>query len=207
MLTIAEGRVLGSLLEKERTVPDQYPLSMNALLLACNQNTSREPVLHLDEAEIRLAVAELKAGGLLRVVHPAHGKSATRYRQIATELWKLDEPACALVAVLILRGPQTISELRTRTERLHRFDSAELVDAEMIQLERAGHVALLDRQAGHKEPRWHQLLAEQAEIVSMHTTPGSSANSGSLAAAAAERMIQLEARVAKLEAAIGDLLA
>ena len=117
MLTVIEGRVVGCLLEKERTVPDQYPLTLNTLVSACNQSTSREPVMHLDEHEVDAALTSLKTQGLLRFVHPSHGRSVTRYRQIADEVWELEPDAAAVVGVLLLRGPQTAAELRQRTER------------------------------------------------------------------------------------------
>ncbi len=128
MLTTIQGRVLGCLLEKERTTPDQYPLTLNALVLACNQSTSRDPVMHLVDHEVETVLAGLKSETLLRYVHPSHGRSVTRYRQVADEAWALDPPAAALVAVLLLRGPQTVAELRTRTERMHAFESPEAVE-------------------------------------------------------------------------------
>ena len=124
MLTVIEGRVLGCLLEKERTTPDQYPLTLNALVSACNQSTSREPVLNLDEHEVDAALTSLKGASLLRFVHPMHGRSVTRFRQVAVEAWGLDDDAAAVVAVLLLRGPQTAAELRVRTERLHEIGRA-----------------------------------------------------------------------------------
>ena len=117
MLTVIEGRVLGCLMEKERTVPDQYPLSMNALVLACNQSSSREPIMHLDDFEVDASITSMKSQGLVRIVHPSHGRSVTRYRQVADEKFELEPPAAAIMAVLLVRGPQTVAELRTRTER------------------------------------------------------------------------------------------
>ncbi|HRA84795.1 MAG TPA: DUF480 domain-containing protein, partial [Ilumatobacteraceae bacterium] len=167
MLTTIQGRVLGCLLEKERTTPDQYPLTLNALVLACNQSTSRDPVMHLVDHEVETVLAGLKSETLLRYVHPSHGRSVTRYRQVADEAWALDPPAAALVAVLLLRGPQTVAELRTRTERMHAFESPEAVETVLRELSLRGSVQLLDRQPGHKEPRWQQLLAEEAEPTSV----------------------------------------
>ena len=166
MLTVIEGRVLGCLMEKERTVPDQYPLSMNALVLACNQSSSREPIMALDEFEVDASITSMKTQGLVRIVHPSHGRSVTRHRQVADEKLELDEAAAAVVAVLLVRGPQTVAELRTRTERLHTFDSAAEVDACLHALAESSLVQLLDRQVGQKEQRWQQLIAEEAEQVS-----------------------------------------
>ncbi|MGB8858446.1 MAG: DUF480 domain-containing protein [Ilumatobacteraceae bacterium] len=201
MLTIIEGRVLGSLLEKERTTQDQYPLTLNALVLACNQSTSREPVMRLDEHEIESTLAGLKAQGLLRYVHPSHGRSVTRYRQVADEAWGIGPAPSSVLAVLLLRGPQTVAELRTRTERLHPFASPEAVEVVLRELAAQGRAQLLERHPGQKEARWQQLLAEEAEpvvaaVVVAAGVPGSMA----------DRVAQLEARVARLEAALGDLL-
>ncbi|HQZ37011.1 MAG TPA: YceH family protein [Ilumatobacteraceae bacterium] len=199
MLTIIEGRVLGCLLEKERTTPDQYPLTLNALVLGCNQSTSREPVMHVADHEVEATLAALKSEGLLRFVHPAHGRSVTRYRQVADESWGLAPDAAAIVAVLLLRGPQTVAELRTRTERQHRFAAPGAVEDVLRELAVAGHVQLLERQPGHKEARWQQLFAEEAEQPATAFGPPTA---GSMA----ERVVQLEARVARLELAFNDLL-
>jgi len=209
MLTTIQGRVLGCLLEKERTTPDQYPLTLNALVLACNQSTSRDPVMHLVDHEVETVLAGLKSETLLRYVHPSHGRSVTRYRQVADEAWALDPPAAALVAVLLLRGPQTVAELRTRTERMHAFESPEAVETVLRELSLRGSVQLLDRQPGHKEPRWQQLLAEEAEPTSVPAGAvmfGGRAAAGTVAGSTAERLAALEARVARLEDALGDLL-
>lgn len=210
MLSVIEGRVLGCLLEKERTTPDQYPLTLNALVSACNQSTSREPVMHLADHEVDGVLAELKAEGLLRFVHPSHGRSVTRYRQVADEAWGLDAPSAAVVAVLLLRGPQTVAELRTRTERLHAFESVEAVDAALQVLAAQGQVRLLDRQPGQKEARWQQLLAEEAEVVQAPAADGvpgaGAAGGGPPGGVMADPVADLEARVAQLEAALADFL-
>lgn len=202
MLTAIEGRVLGCLMEKERTVPDQYPLTLNALVSACNQTTSREPVMHLDEHEVDATLSGLKQQGLLRYVHPTSGRGVTKYRQIANEVWELERDAAAVVAVLLLRGPQTAAELRVRTERLHEFESVDAVEAVLRALAESSTVQLLERQHGQKEARWQQLLADEPEVVAgpMVLTPESVKGS------AAERIAALEARVARLEAALADLL-
>ncbi len=207
MLTVVEGRVLGCLLEKERTTPDQYPLTLNALVLACNQATSREPVMRLDEHEVESTLSALKAQGLLRYVHPSHGRSVTRFRQVADESWGLEAAAAAVVAVLLLRGPQTVAELRSRTERLHPFESLAEVESALRELAATGTAQLLERQPGQKEARWQQLLAEEAEQPApplVHGASGAGAAGGQ--GAMADRIAQLEARVARLEAALGDLL-
>ena len=202
MLTVIEGRVLGCLLEKERTTPDQYPLTLNALVSACNQSTSREPVLNLDEHEVDAALTSLKGASLLRFVHPMHGRSVTRFRQVAVEAWGLDDEAAAVVAVLLLRGPQTPAELRVRTERLHEFGSVEAVESVLNSLAASGRVQLLERQPGQKEARWQQLLAEEAEV----RAPASAVDSAAVRGSVADRISELEARVERLEAALADLL-
>jgi uncharacterized protein YceH (UPF0502 family) len=202
MLSVIEGRVLGCLMEKERTVPDQYPLTMNALVSACNQSSSREPIMSLDDFEVDASITSMKAQGLIRIVHPSHGRSVTRYRQVAVEKFELEGPAVAVIAVLLVRGPQTIAELRTRTERLHPFESATEVDACLQELGARQLVRLLDRQAGQKEQRWQQLIAEEAEPVAGPSAMTPSSVTGSVS----DRVAQLEDRVAKLEAALADLL-
>jgi uncharacterized protein len=202
MLTVIEGRVLGCLMEKERTVPDQYPLSMNALVLACNQSSSRDPIMHLDEFEVDASITSMKTQGLVRIVHPSHGRSVTRFRQVADEKMELDNAAAAIVAVLLVRGPQTVAELRTRTERLHTFESATEVDSCLHALAESSLVQLLERQVGQKEQRWQQLIAEESEPAAAPARIEPSSVAGSMA----DRMAQLEERVAKLESALADLL-
>lgn len=202
MLTVIEGRVLGCLLEKERTTPDQYPLTLNALVSACNQTTSRDPIMHLDEHEVDAALTSLKGQSLLRFVHPSHGRSVTRFRQVADEAWGLDVDAAAVVAVLLLRGPQTAAELRTRTERLHEFESVDAVESVLRELGARDHVRLLERQHGQKEARWQQLFAEEPEITAVAAVLEPASVKGSMT----DRIVQLEARVQRLEAALADLL-
>jgi len=202
MLTAIEGRVLGCLLEKERTTPDQYPLTSNSLVSACNQSTSREPVMRLDDHEVDAALLSLKGQGLLRFVHPTHGRSVTRYRQVADESWGLEPDAAAVISVLLLRGPQTAAELRSRTERQHEFSSVDAVDVVLQGLAAADQVVLLERQPGQKEARWQQRIAEEPEVVWSAAPVAADAVRGSVA----ERMAALEARVARLEAALADLL-
>jgi uncharacterized protein len=202
MLTVIEGRVLGCLMEKERTVPDQYPLTMNALVSACNQSSSREPIMHLDDHEVDASITSMKSQGLLRIVHPSHGRSVTRYRQVAVEKYELDDAAAAIVAVLLVRGPQTVAELRTRTERLHTFESLAEVEASLQELHDSSLVQLLERQSGQKEQRWQQLIAEEVEQIAGPAAVAPLSITGSMA----DRVAQLEERVAKLESALADLL-
>ena len=205
MLSIVEGRVLGCLLEKERTTPDQYPLTLNALVSACNQSTSRDPVMTVDPHDAEAAITSMKGLGLTRLVHPSHGRSVTRYRQVADEHFSWTPEQAALMSVLLLRGPQTVVELRTRSERQHAFGSVDEVEAvlQSLSAETASPegpmVVLLERGSGQKEVRWQQRIADEAEH-----TPRAQAivPSGGLG----DRVAELEARVAALEAALADLL-
>jgi uncharacterized protein YceH (UPF0502 family) len=157
-LTTREGRVVASLVEKQLTIPQYYPLTLNALVAACNQSSSRDPVTDYGEAEVLEAVESLKAKRLVRSVLPTHGRSVVRYRQILDETLGLDPPQLAVLAVLELRGPQTAAELRARTERLAAFDS---VDHELDLLASRDEplVERLARRPGQKEERWTSLLA------------------------------------------------
>jgi hypothetical protein len=159
-LSAAAGRVLGALVEKERTTPQGYPLTDNALLAACNQTTSREPVVVYDVATVRMAVRELRELGLLRTVHRT-GERSDKHRHELEQALALSPPQVALLAVLLLRGPQTLAELRARTERMHPFGSTDEVDRELLVMAERDEplVALLPRQPGRKEARFTQLLA------------------------------------------------
>jgi uncharacterized protein YceH (UPF0502 family) len=171
-------RALGSLLEKQRTVPATYPLTPAALLAACNQTTGRDPVLALDEATLDAAIDELRAAGAVRLVHPSHGARTVKYRQVADELLGLDAPAHAVLALLLLRGPQTAGELRTRSDRLHEFASVDELDTTLARL--ADHepplVARLERRPGQKEPRWTHRLAAPTSDPTPEPAPEPSAD-------------------------------
>ncbi|MDP8936486.1 MAG: YceH family protein [Actinomycetota bacterium] len=158
-LSPVQVRILGCMLEKERTTPDNYPLTMNGLLSACNQTSNRFPVVHLDEATVENALQNLRAENLVRIVY-SRSNRAEKFRHVLDEALGLDAPDMALLAVLMLRGPQTSSELRARTERLHRFEDQAEVDDGLRRLATRDEplVALLERQPGQKENRWAQLL-------------------------------------------------
>jgi len=151
-------RVLGCLIEKQRTTPEQYPLTLNALRLACNQATNREPVLDLDESEVRAAAQSLGTLGWARLA-TGPGSRTPKYRQLFAEALDLLPAEVSLLAVLMLRGPQTVAELKTRTERLHHFASTDDVTATLERLDDKELVHLLARQAGQREERWAHLLA------------------------------------------------
>jgi hypothetical protein len=159
-LSAAEIRVLGCLVEKQLTTPQQYPLTLNALTLACSQSSNRDPVVAYDERTTEAAVTGVKTLGLARFFHPSHGRSALRYGHTLDEALGLDTRPLALLAVLMLRGPQTLGELRTRTERMVRFSDLSEVQAELDALAvRAEPLVLrLARGPGQKEDRYGQLL-------------------------------------------------
>ena len=189
-LDAVELRVLGCLLEKERTTPDQYPLSLNALRLAANQSTNRDPVVDYDEATIRTALDRLGNLGYTRLAS-GPGSRAAKFRHLLPDALQLDRAQLALLAVLMLRGPQTAAELRTRTERLHSFASVPDVEETLRALAARELVRQLTRRPGEREERWTQLLGEGAEVETVHSQPATSSLE--------ERVARLEARLAQLE--------
>ncbi|HET9074028.1 MAG TPA: DUF480 domain-containing protein [Solirubrobacteraceae bacterium] len=160
-LTPAEQRVFGCLIEKRFTTPDAYPLSLNALRLAANQSTNRDPVMHLEEGEVNDAAQRLSRYGLVRLAS-GHGSRAVKYRHLAEDALDLRGGELALLCVLLLRGPQTPGELKARTERMAAFGSLAQVDAGLEALSARGYVRRLDRRPGQKEERWAQLLGADA---------------------------------------------
>jgi uncharacterized protein YceH (UPF0502 family) len=152
--------VLGCLLEKQRTTPDAYPLSLNALRLACNQSTNRDPVLEYDEAIIRDALHRLERRGYTRLASGAGSRTA-KYRHLLAEALPMDPGEQALMCVLMLRGAQTPGELKQRTERMHAFADLAEVQQTLGQLIERQLVARLERRPGHKEERYAQLLGDQ----------------------------------------------
>jgi uncharacterized protein YceH (UPF0502 family) len=187
----AELRVLGCLIEKQRTTPDVYPLSLNALRLACNQSTNRDPVVEYDEPTIRDALQRLSARGWVRLAS-GPGSRAVKYRHLFDEALGVSGSEISLLAVLMLRGPQTIGELKTRAERLHRFESTAEVDEVLRGLAQRELVAQVDRRPGQKEERWTQLLGGEVEAAAPVAAPVA-AN-------------PLEERVRRLEEQVAELL-
>jgi len=152
-----ELRVLGCLIEKQRTTPDVYPLSLNALRLACNQATNRDPVVEYDEPTIRSALDRLARKGWTRLAS-GPGSRAAKFRHLLDEALSLTPSEMALLAVLMLRGPQTLGELRTRSERLYSFASTEDVERTLESLAERELVERVARRPGQKEDRYRQLL-------------------------------------------------
>ena len=169
-LSLLEARALGVLIEKAHTVPDSYPLSLNSLTLGCNQKTAREPALSALEAEVQDAVDALKA---LHLVFEASGSRVTRYEHNAGRALALPSQSIALLATLMLRGPQTVSELRTASERLHRFADLSSVEGFLDELaarpeEKGGALVMrLPRAPGAREPRWAHLLSGAVDVSAL----------------------------------------
>ena len=212
-LAPAEARVLGSLLEKEVTTPDYYPLSLNALINACNQLSNREPVMRLDEEEVRLALRRLEEQGMAGRARGADGR-VTKYEHWLGEAFNFTRAETALICVLLLRGPQTPGELRGRTDRLHRFDEIGEVLAGLQKLAERDPslVAMLPRQPGTKESRYAHLLSgpvESAIAFEHAATPRAAAHyearSESDDPAHEARLAQLEATVAELKQEVAAL--
>ena len=192
-----ELRVLGCLIEKQRTTPDAYPLSLNALRLACNQSTNRDPVVDYDEETIRAALQRLGGRGWTRLASGA-GSRAVKYRHLFGEALGLDDADLALLAVLMLRGPQTLGELKSRTERLHRFESIAAVEEALISLGERELVARLPRRPGQKEERVAHLLGGDAD----EATPGAAPVPLPVAD---DRLTRLERRVDAIEEELAEL--
>jgi uncharacterized protein len=161
-LDAAEARVLGSLLEKEIATPEYYPLSLNALVNACNQKSNREPVVSYGEDTVEDALAGLREKGL--AVRITGDSRVPKHAQRFTEVLNLGRREAALICVLLLRGPQTPGELRGRSERLYSFDDIESVESALNRLAEAGLVKKLPRQAGTRESRYAHLLSGDVEI-------------------------------------------
>lgn len=196
-LSATEGRVLAVLVEKQHTVPDSYPLSLNALTNGCNQKTARDPVMELSEAEVLAALNELKDRSL---VFETSGSRVTRFEHNLRRVYNVPGAAEALLTVLLLRGPQTSAELRLNSERLHRFADISSVEGFLDELAERGLVTKQPRAPGAREGRWAQLLtgAVQAEAVASRDP----AADGELQRLQAE-VETLKAQVARLMAALG----
>jgi uncharacterized protein YceH (UPF0502 family) len=228
-LSSSETRVLGCLMEKQRTTPDAYPLSLNALRLACNQSTNREPVVQYDDAVIRDALHRLERRGYTRLASGA-GSRAAKYRHLLAEALPMEDDEHAVICVLMLRGPQTPGELKQRAERMHAFGDLGGVHETLERLIGRGLVAVLERRPGQKEERYTQLLGEgdstagdagfgahhqplapaplSANLpysqLAGHASRGSQSPAVDAIEALDERVARLEREVARLRAALGD---
>ena len=201
VLSLLEARVLGVLVEKERTVPDSYPLTLNALVAGCNQKSSRDPVLNASETDVQAGVDGLKS--MLLVIERSGGRVA-RYAHNVERMMNVPQQAAALLAVLMLRGPQTAGELRSNCERLHRFADIQAVEAllnEPAERPDGALVAELPRQPGSRENRWMHLLSG-APAVESSSAAGLAAASPSLGIS---ELAAVKANVARLEAEVHEL--
>ncbi len=201
-LSPLEARVLGVLIEKAHTVPDSYPLSLNSLTLGCNQKTAREPVINAAEAEVQMAVDALKG---LNLAFESSGSRVTRYEHNLGRTLALPSQSVALLAVLMLRGPQTASELRINCERLHRFADLSAVEGFLEELatraqDKGGPLVIkLARQPGAREQRWAHLLCGAVD-------PGvSAANSDSADFVATGEIVALKAQHAAMQTEVSEL--
>ena len=209
-LSPAEARVLGVLVEKDKTVPDTYPLSLNALVAGCNQKNNRDPVTSFGDDEVQAAIDSLKRPSL---VIESSGARVARYAHNTARVLRIPDQAVALLATLLLRGPQTAAELRINAERLHRFADASSVEAFLEELatrpeEQGGAlVQRLHRRVGEREQRWAQLLTGPVNDVAEAEAAAPSAESGveQELAALRERVTSLESQVAALRDALSSL--
>ena len=203
VLTAVEARVLGALVEKEITTPDYYPLSLNALVNACNQRSNREPVMNLSEDEVRQALNALQDMTLAGHARSADGRVA-KYEHWLGEAFNFSRAETALLCVLLLRGPQTPGELRGRTERLHRFDeiSDVLSGLQKLMEREPSLVAVLPRQPGTKESRYAHLLSGPVESIA---APVSEAPSQRASSSDDERFERLETEMDELRRQVDDL--
>ncbi len=210
VLDLIQARVLGSLVEKASTTPETYPLTLNALVVACNQKTSREPVMEVEPGAAGHAVRQLEDRGLVKVVH---GARALRYEHRFDEAYTVTARQRAVLCLLLLRGPQTLGELLIRSERLASFPSIDDVRDTLDRLvAREPPMALrVGRAPGQREDRYMHLLcgaaAAQAAAASMASAGESSAASVLAHEGMAARLTELEARVGSLEAALAELRA
>jgi uncharacterized protein YceH (UPF0502 family) len=207
-LTPTEARVLGALIEKEITTPDYYPLSLNALQNAVNQKSNREPVMELDEDSIRRALHSLNEQGLARSA-ATEGRVAKFEHRLA-DVFNFHRHEIAVLCVLLLRGPQTPGELRTRTDRLYQFDDLGAVHSalNLLMNRQPPLVEILPRQAGTKEARYIHLLSEdvsEAAPQSMHADPSAEADPAAISFLDSNRLTHLENEVAALRAEVADL--
>lgn len=206
-----EIRVLGCLLEKQRTTPDAYPLSLNALRLACNQATNRDPVVEYDEATVVEALRRTALRGWTRLASGA-GSRARKYRHLLDDALDLDDPELSLLAVLMLRGAQTPGELKQRVDRLHRFTDLAAVHESLDRLIECGYVARLERRPGKKEERFEQLLEGDREGRPAEASPASAEatnpampDSPTGGGGSDDRLERLERELAELRRQVAEL--
>jgi len=203
VLSLLETRVLGVLAEKQRTVPDSYPLTLNSLVSGCNQKSSRDPVIEAAEAEVQSALDNLRS---LSLIVETSGGRASRYGHNIERVLHIPTQSTAIIALLMLRGPQTAGELRINCERLHKFADIASVEsflAELSEREAGALVVELPRQPGSRENRWMHLLSgvpvieERLTAVTAFPSPSGDITVGEIAA--------IKANISKLEAEVSEL--
>ncbi|QTS88572.1 DUF480 domain-containing protein [Ectopseudomonas khazarica] len=195
-----EVRILGCLIEKQLTTPESYPLTLNAVQLACNQKTSREPLMNLESGEVGRYLRSLEGRQL---VHLQMGSRADRWEQRCDKQLELVKPQTVLLGLLMLRGPQTLNELLTRSNRMYDFDDVAEIQHQLERLIGRGLAMLLPRQAGQREDRYMHLLGEPADLESLLANRPSGRSEA--AAPNEDRLVELEARIAALEERLARL--
>ncbi|WP_372437309.1 YceH family protein [Pseudomonas chlororaphis subsp. aureofaciens] len=201
-LTSTELRILGSLIEKQATSPETYPLTLNALVIACNQKTSREPVMNLTQGQVGQSLRTLENRGFARLVM---GSRADRWEHRLDKALELVPAQVALAGLLFLRGPQTVNELLTRSGRMHDFEDSEQVVHQLERLIARGLALLIPRQAGQREDRYMHALGDPADIEAILAARQNPVERSSGSGVSAERIEELEARIAALEERLAKL--
>ncbi|QQZ40175.1 DUF480 domain-containing protein [Pseudomonas sp. SK3(2021)] len=201
-LTSTELRILGSLIEKQATSPETYPLTLNALVIACNQKTSREPVMNLTQGQVGQSLRALENSGFARLVM---GSRADRWEHRLDKALELVPAQVALAGLLFLRGPQTVNELLTRSSRMHDFEDSEQVVHQLERLIARGLALLIPRQAGQREDRYMHALGDPADIEAILAARQNPVERSSGSGVSAERIEELEARIAALEERLAKL--
>ncbi|NMY37103.1 MULTISPECIES: DUF480 domain-containing protein [unclassified Pseudomonas] len=201
-LNSTEIRILGALIEKQATHPDTYPLTLNALVLACNQKTSREPVMNLSPGQVGQSLRALEGRGFARLVM---GSRADRWEHRVDKVLELVPAQVVLMGLLFLRGPQTLNELLTRSARMHDFEDTEQVQHQLERLIARDLALLVPRQSGQREDRYMHALGDPADIDAIMAARQQPSERGSTSGLSLERFEALEARVAALEARLAEL--
>ncbi|WP_300728506.1 DUF480 domain-containing protein [Pseudomonas sp.] len=201
-LTGIEVRILGSLIEKQATHPDTYPLTLNALVLACNQKTSREPVMNLTQGQVGQSLRALEGRGFTRLVM---GSRADRWEHKVDKALELVPAQVVLMGLLFLRGPHTLNELLTRSGRMHDFEDTDQVQHQLERLIARDLAVLLPRQSGQREDRYMHTLGDPADIEAILTARQQPAERSGIPPVSLERIDALEARIAALEARLSEL--
>lgn len=201
-LNSTEIRILGSLIEKQATSPETYPLTLNALVIACNQKTSREPVMNLTQGQVGQSLRALEGRGFTKLVM---GSRADRWEHKVDKALELVPAQVILTGLLFLRGPQTVNELLTRSARMHEFEDAEQVVHQLERLIARGLALLIPRQAGQREDRYMHALGDPADIEVILAARQNPAERSAGSGVSVERIEELEARIAALEERLARL--